>query len=104
LRERNPWLAVACDAARREGAWHWDLEFAPAFAKGGFDLQVGNPPWVRPIWEDDLVLAEYDPWWGVTDKAVDQGAQGAPGRELLLTLGLSGSYLTRWHPQRGRSN
>ncbi|WP_020378290.1 hypothetical protein [Candidatus Microthrix parvicella] len=69
LRERNPWLAVACDAARREGAWHWDLEFAPAFAKGGFDLQVGNPPWVRPRWLDDVVLAEFDPWWGITGKA-----------------------------------
>nr|WP_291837883.1 hypothetical protein [Candidatus Microthrix sp.] len=69
LRERNPWLAVACDAALREGAWHWDLEFAPAFAKGGFDLQVGNPPWVRLDWAEDVVLAEHDPWWGVTEKA-----------------------------------
>ncbi|MEZ5380505.1 MAG: hypothetical protein R2754_01775 [Microthrixaceae bacterium] len=69
LRERNPWLAVACNAAHDEGAWHWDLEFAPAFVNGGFDLQVGNPPWVRPIWLDDLVLAEFDPWWGITEKA-----------------------------------
>jgi hypothetical protein len=69
LRERNPWLVVACDAAHDEGAWHWDLEFAPAFARGGFDLQVGNPPWVRPRWLDDVILAEHDPWWGVTDKA-----------------------------------
>ncbi len=65
----HPWLAVARDAARQEGVWHWELEWAPAFAAGGFDLQVGNPPWVRPRWEDDLVLAEHDPWWGVTDKA-----------------------------------
>ena len=68
LCERNQWLAVALDAAQREGAWHWDLEFAPIFKRGGFDLQVGNPPWVRPAWFDDLVLAEHDPWWGITEK------------------------------------
>lgn len=68
LRERHPWLAVALDAAHREGAWHWELEFAPVFERGGFDLQVGNPPWVRLDWKDDLVLAEIDPWWGVTEK------------------------------------
>ncbi len=68
LRDRSPWLDTAIEAARREGAWHWDLEFAPVFNAGGFNFQVGNPPWVKPIWKDDLVLAENDPWWGVTDK------------------------------------
>ena len=68
LREHNHWLAVALDAAQREGAWHWDLEFAPVFKGGGFDLQVGNPPWVRLDWNDNLVLAENDPWWGITEK------------------------------------
>ena len=35
------------------------------FARGGFDLQVGNPPWVRLDWEDDVTLAELDPAVGV---------------------------------------
>ena len=70
LKQQHPWLDVAVGAARREGAWHWDLEFAPAFQQGGgFDLQVGNPPWVRPVWHDHLVLAEQDPWWGITDRS-----------------------------------
>ncbi len=69
LRNQHAWLAVAADAAKREGAWHWDLEFAPVFERGGFDLQVGNPPWVKLAWQDDLVLAEVDAWWGVTTKA-----------------------------------
>jgi len=69
IMQRHPWLAVAVEAARREGAFHWDLEFAPVFQRGGFDLQVGNPPWVRPRWYENLVLAESDPWWGITDKA-----------------------------------
>ena len=69
LLERFPWLGRAQALARGEGAWHWELELAPVFRAGGFDLQVGNPPWVRPTWQDDTVLAELDPWWGITDKA-----------------------------------
>lgn len=41
----------------------WELVFAPVCARGGFDLQVGNPPWVRPDWDEAGVPAEYDPWW-----------------------------------------
>ncbi len=67
----HPWLVRAKSLAQREGVWHWELEFAPVFRSGGFDLQVGNPPWVRPVWLDDLVLAEWDPWWGITERATE---------------------------------
>ncbi len=70
--DQRPWHATARDLAQTEGAWHWELEYAPAFKQGGFDLQVGNPPWVRPTWQEDLVLAEWDPWWGVVEKAPEQ--------------------------------
>ena len=67
LRKRFPWLDIAVSAAESEGAFHWQLEFAPAFNQGGFNIQVGNPPWVRLDWKDDLVLAEFDPWWGIAN-------------------------------------
>jgi hypothetical protein len=64
-----PWLAVAADIADVQGFFHWELDFGPVFARGGFDLQVGNPPWVRPDWDEAAVLAEFDPWWQLTEKA-----------------------------------
>ena len=64
----HPWLGVCERIAEREGFFHWELDFAPVFARGGFDLQVGNPPWVRPDWDDNLVLAEDDAWFGLADK------------------------------------
>lgn len=82
LKERHAWLGIAIDAARREGAWHWELEFAPRFQAGGFDLQVGNPPWVRPRWYEDLVLAEIDPWWGVTEAAPARQQQDRRATDL----------------------
>lgn len=66
--DRYPWLTVADDIAKRDGYFHWELDFASVFARGGFDLQVGNPPWVRPDWDEAGVLAEYDPWWQLARK------------------------------------
>ena len=63
-----PWIAVADSISERQGFFHWELDFAPVFTKGGFDLQVGNPPWVRPDWDEAGVLAEFDPWWQLADK------------------------------------
>ncbi|MFD9406988.1 Eco57I restriction-modification methylase domain-containing protein [Streptomyces sp. NPDC059989] len=60
---RFPWLSEVDSIARKEGFFHWELEFAHIFERGGFDLQVGNPPWHQPKWEDDDVLAEHDPWF-----------------------------------------
>jgi hypothetical protein len=69
LGERFPWLDSAVDIARQQGFFHWELQFAQVFAKGGFDLQLGNPPWVRPEWDEDTVLAERDPWFTLRDNS-----------------------------------
>ncbi|MFF0779668.1 class I SAM-dependent DNA methyltransferase [Streptomyces sp. NPDC003720] len=70
LESRYPWAGVARDVAERQGFFHWELEFGQVFATaGGFDLQVGNPPWVRPTWQEDGVLAEMEPWFMLTEKS-----------------------------------
>lgn len=66
-----PWLTVAKSIAESQGFFHWELDFGPVFARGGFDLQLGNPPWVRPDWDESAVLAEFDPWWQLTDKPTE---------------------------------
>ena len=66
--QEHPWLRVCQRVAERQGFFHWQLEFAPVFARGGFDLQVGNPPWVRPMYDEAAILAENDPWWFLTKK------------------------------------
>ncbi|WP_031005410.1 hypothetical protein [Streptomyces sp. NRRL F-5727] len=69
LEGRFPWVGVAGDVAKRQGFFHWELEYAQVFGgRGGFDLQVGNPPWVRPDWKEDTVLAELEPWFKLSDR------------------------------------
>jgi hypothetical protein len=76
LADRFPWLHVAEATAEQQGFFHWELSFAHAFAKGGFAIQVGNPPWVRPRWQEDVVLAERDPWFVLTRKSSVDAIQG----------------------------
>lgn len=68
VKKEYPWLAVCEHVARDQGFFHWELDFSSVFGRGGFDLQVGNPPWVRPDWDENSVYAEFDPWWQLGDK------------------------------------
>ncbi|WP_454926273.1 class I SAM-dependent DNA methyltransferase [Actinomyces oris] len=64
----HEWLAVVQKVAEAQGFFHWELDFATVFARGGFDLQVGNPPWVRPRTDVASLLSEGDPWWSLSKK------------------------------------
>ncbi|MDI9927401.1 DNA methyltransferase [Rhodococcus sp. IEGM 1341] len=68
LKTEWPWLRVAERVAQRQGFFHWELEFAPVFAGGGFDLQVGNPPWVRPDFDETAALGEFDATFALETK------------------------------------
>jgi type II restriction/modification system DNA methylase subunit YeeA len=82
----HPWLRVCEALADDLGFFHWELDFASVFGRGGFDLQVGNPPWVRPRSDEAALLAEGDPWWQLAEKPTQ--AQVRAKREA--TLGLDG--------------
>ncbi len=83
----HQWLAVSDEIAKEQGFYHWELDFAQVFARGGFDLQVGNPPWVRPAWDEAGVLAEYDPWWQLAANASERDRAA----RRLSTLALPGA-------------
>lgn len=64
----HAWLRASERIAGANGFFHWELDFAGVFAKGGFDLQVGNPPWVRPDFDAAASLAENDVWFALVSK------------------------------------
>ncbi|MFC8449172.1 type II restriction endonuclease subunit M [Kitasatospora sp. NPDC057223] len=82
---RFPWLGEVDAISQQQGFFHWELEFAHIFEQGGFDLQVGNPPWHRPTWDDDLALAEYDPWFGLNGKNKALEDEKANRRAAMLS-------------------
>jgi hypothetical protein len=40
--------------------FHWNLQFPQVFAKGGFDVVLGNPPWDEVQFEETAWFAAYD--------------------------------------------
>lgn len=57
-----PRLALVKELADRYRFHHWELEFADLFVeRGGFDLILGNPPWVKVEWNEGSVLSDYEP-------------------------------------------
>ncbi|MEU9070968.1 hypothetical protein AB0D60_29220 [Streptomyces sp. NPDC048306] len=89
---RFPWMHTVTNIAEEQGFLHWELDFALVFAQdGGFDLQVGNPPWVRPRWNEGSVLAEHEPWFELTERA--STAEKEEERAKLLRLPKARQYV-----------
>lgn len=82
--DEHPWLGVCDKVAAQQGFFHWQLDYAPAFARGGFDLQVGNPPWVRPRGDVEALLAEGDPWWQLALRPSEQEKDARRAATLYL--------------------
>ncbi|MCK9249473.1 MAG: hypothetical protein M0P31_10935 [Solirubrobacteraceae bacterium] len=90
-RAEHPWLGICAEVAERQGFFHWHLDFAPVFARrGGFDLQVGNPPWVRPRTDVEGLLAEGDPWWQLAVKPTQEQKQQRRAMTLELPVSSAG--------------
>ena len=62
LNQKIPRLGVVSEITDTNRFFHWPVEFGDILiTKGGFDLVVGNPPWIRPEWHDNDYLSSYFP-------------------------------------------
>lgn len=74
--------ALVAEVERRAEAlqfFHWELEYPDVFAKGGFDVVLGNPPWNK------LKLVEQKWFAGKNDAIVDAPNKAKRG-ELIERL------------------
>lgn len=66
LRADFPRLRIANEVAQQQHFFHWELEFADLFKdRGGFDLCIGNPPWIKIEWNEQAVLGDRNPLFAV---------------------------------------
>ncbi|MDD7661329.1 MAG: 3'-5' exonuclease [Eubacteriales bacterium] len=66
LRADFPRLRIANEVAEQQKFFHWELEFADVFeSRGGFDLVIGNPPWIKMEWNEQAVLGDRQPLFAV---------------------------------------
>jgi hypothetical protein len=81
LADAVPWFGLADTISEEQNFHHWELVFVETLGEqtygGGFDLIVGNPPWMIAKWSEGTVLCELDPKMGV---------RGARGTELNVSF------------------
>lgn len=66
LRAKHERLAIANQIAQEQRFQHWELEFADVFEyKGGFDLVIGNPPWIKISWSENAYLGDCNPIFSI---------------------------------------
>lgn len=66
LRQHFPRVSKveAIAAARR--FMHWELCFSDVLSRrGGFDVVLGNPPWIKVEWNEDGILGETNPIFAI---------------------------------------
>jgi hypothetical protein len=84
LREHFPRVRIVEDLAMTARFLHWELNFADVFARrGGFDLVLGNPPWIKVQWKEAGILGEKNPLFAI--RKVSASDLGKLRDEAFLT-------------------
>lgn len=66
LCQQSDRLALVRTIANERKFFHWELEYVDLFAeRGGFDLILGNPPWVKVEWNEGDLLSERNPAFAI---------------------------------------
>ena len=103
LLEFFPRLRVVEQIATGQRFLHWDLQFADIIDRTdshvrpttGFDLVVGNPPWITVEWDESGVIGDIDPWFEIRKRSA---AELRRDRDQIIGARsrLKAAYLTEY--------
>ena len=74
--------------ARDYGLFHWELAFPDVFARGGFDVVLGNPPWERVKLQEQEFFAKREP-------SIAKARNAAERKKLIAALPATNPVLWR---------
>jgi hypothetical protein len=101
----DPALTVARKVAREQHFFQWDLDFANLFKKnGGFDLIIGNPPWIKLGWEEKWVLSEKNPIFVVRDFDATKIKTSQERTNALKDKTTYAAYFSEYQTMKGSLN
>lgn len=76
LRADFPRLRIANEVAEQQKFFHWELEFSDVFeSRSGFDLVVGNPPWILLGWNEQAVIGDTQPQFIIKNLSASETAK-----------------------------
>lgn len=103
IRNLYPRLQVAHDVAKQQRFMHWELEFADLFyERGGFDLVIGNPPWLKMTWNEQAMLSDKNPMFAV--KKLNAAQTASIRNNELKNEALRASYMSEYTSMSGTQN
>jgi type I restriction-modification system DNA methylase subunit len=103
LCKNQPRLQLAKEIAEKNKFFHWELEFADLFEeRGGFDLIVGNPPWIKIEWNEQAVMADKQPMFAIKEFSATKTAQKRS--EELSDLPTRNIYFSEYESMSGTQN
>lgn len=103
LRRDYPRLDLAARIAEQNKFMHWELEFADLFAeRGGFDLIIGNPPWIKLTWNEKAVLSDSNPLFMVKDLTAPQTKERR--NNVLQLVNNKKNYFAEYESVTGQQN
>lgn len=89
-----PTLQAAQRVAGQQRFFHWELEFADQFrARKGFDLVLGNPPWIKVEWNEQALLSDFDPRFAIRKLSAKETADQRAD-VFALTPAAQADYVT----------
>ncbi|MCV2363128.1 class I SAM-dependent DNA methyltransferase [Paucibacter sp. DJ1R-11] len=104
LREHFPRVAVVEGIASRRRFMHWELCFADVLIqRGGFDLILGNPPWLRVEWNEAGVLGEFNPQFAIRNFSATELAR-AREQAFARNPGLQDAWTAELEEAEGAQN
>lgn len=103
IRNLYPRLRVADDIAKKQRFMHWELEFANLFyERGGFDLVIGNPPWIKLEWDELGVLSDFNPYFKVKKLSAPQVIESR--NEVLTEFVAKKIYMNEYESTSGQQS
>lgn len=104
LSDGVPWFGVAETISNEQNFHHWELAFVEILGESlrgqGFDLIVGNPPWMRAQWNEEIVMSECDPLLGV--RSTSASKFNARKSDLLSRAFFKNLWSQGFHETSGR--
>lgn len=98
-----PRLSLVREIAEQNRFMHWELEFANVFEeRGGFDLMVGNPPWIKEWWNEQGVISDAFPIVAVRNLKAPEVSKIR--NKFLAVTGFNGLYLNNYVEVSGRQS
>ena len=97
LLKRFPRLAFVDSLACKLQFLHWELLFSDILRDEtrGFDLVLGNPPWIKVEWDESGVIGDFDPFVELR-KFTAANLKAERARAIRKRPGLRGAYLSEY--------